>query len=163
MRITCIIQIIFLSFILLVANRAVAAPLLTQKDVKGLENKFQEPGTSETDSLKLNVQVSVSLTVTGYFSITSKGNGELKVPGANIRLYDSHDDGVVFDGFLLNNELVDVDGDEFKDIVLWGTSILYDDNDDKEISRRPVLSIFRFEPKTNKFINTVPSQDVYVY
>lgn len=162
MNIARSVQIIFISFALLVHGRAVAAPLLTQQDVKKLWDTFQA-STPETDSLNLSVQVSYSLKVIGNFSITSKGNGVLQVPGVNIRLYDGHDDGVVFDSFLLNNELVDVDGDGFKDIVLWGTSILYDDKDDKEIGRRPVLSIFRFDPKTKKFINTVPSQDVYVY
>ena len=139
-----------------------ADPLLTEKAVGELWGAFHA-GTPGTDNLKLNIQVSASVIVTGSFSITSKGNGGLVVPGAGIRLYDSHDDGLIFDGGLLNNELVDIDGDGFKDIVLWGTSILYDDKGDKEIGRRPVLCIFRFNPKIKKFVNTVPSQDVYVY
>jgi hypothetical protein len=119
-------------------------------------------GTPGTEDLNLKIVVSESISVNGRFSITSKGNGVLEVPGANIRLYGCHHDGVVFDGCLLNNELVDIDGDGFKDIVLWGTANLFDE-DDKQVGERPVLCIFRFDPIVKKFINTVPSKDVYVY
>ena len=141
-----------------------AAPgdaLVTASDVKGLWAKFRD-GSVGTDELDVSIQVSRGVLLHGVFSITSKGNGILEVPGARIRIYDTDHDGLVFEGSLLHNRLVDVDGDGFNDIVIWGTAVLSDD-DDKETGRRPVLSVFHYDPRTGRFVNTVPSKHVYVF
>ncbi|HKY22542.1 MAG TPA: hypothetical protein VJM31_15120 [Vicinamibacterales bacterium] len=140
------------------SSAAFASPVLTEAVI------FAMPHSNiETGPIQLSLRLSADVSVAASVSITSKGNGVLDLPGAKVRLYDRHEDTVTFAEGLLNNELVDIDGDGLKDLVLWGTAVETDDKGTSEIERRPVLCIFKYDPHKSIFINTVPSKDVSVY
>jgi len=135
--------------------------VLTKDVVEKLWNSYRS-GTPGTESITLPIRISSALTVKGTFSISSHGNGVLSLPGVRIRLFDSNQDGVIFDGFLLENELVDIDQDGFSDLVVWGTAIQHDD-EGGEIGRRSVVSIFWYDARQAVFRNTLKSVDVIAY
>jgi hypothetical protein len=83
------------------------------------------------------------------FEKTSKGNGTLTFPGGKVRIYDAHDDGIIFDPFGLQTRLIDLD------LEVSGIAVRFDDKGDREIERRPVRAVFRFVPSAGRFINVI--------
>jgi hypothetical protein len=81
-----------------------SAPLVTLEQIERL---LASPTSGiATDALTVRLSVAASIVMNVTFSITSKGNGSLRVPGASIRLYDGHQDGLVFEDALLSSEHV---------------------------------------------------------
>jgi hypothetical protein len=130
-----IVLITALLMLHITASYTPAADLITQTDVNRLDATLRE-GMPETDILNIKFPVNSHITLKGTFSITSKGNGVLTISGLNIRIYDAHSDGVVFDGFLLHNEATDIDGDGYNDLVVWGTAIV--SNGTRNKGQRPI-------------------------
>lgn len=153
------VRIALLACVLGVSHLVVAAPFLTPEMVKA--NLETQRDSVATDPLPITLDIGKNVRLVATFEVTSKGNGGIDWDGGFLRLYDSHGDGVVFDNYLLNNELVDIDGDGFKDIVVWGVAVLTDD-DDREIGRIPVVSILHFNAKTRRFEVTLSSEHIYI-
>jgi len=97
------------------------------------------------------------------FEITSKGNGAISLPGLNVRIYDAHDDGLVFTNHLLSCEWKDTDDDGFLDLVVNGTAIQTGDNDDAKPVEIKVSGLFRWNPKNKQFEITRCSQEIYTW
>lgn len=95
------------------------------------------------------------------FEKTTKGNGGLTFPGGFARIYDAHDDGIVFDPYLLDTRLADLDGDGFADIELRGTAVFHDDKGTREIGRRRVRAVFTFVPAQRRFVETASDESIY--
>jgi hypothetical protein len=95
------------------------------------------------------------------FEKTSKGNGTLKFPGGGVRIYDSHNDGVIFQPFALDTRLVDLDHDRCLDLDVSGVVVRFDDKGDRGIDRRPVRAVFRFVPSVKGFTNVVSDPWIY--
>ena len=97
------------------------------------------------------------------FSITSKGNGVLTIGQSNIRLYDCHDDGIVFENWLLENHLEDVNSDGYQDLVLNGTVIIKDERGEKVISEKAISLVFYYHQNKRKFIPNESNPYIYYY
>jgi len=96
-----------------------------------------------------------------HFEMSTKGNGGLTFPGGFARIYDAHDDCLVFAPYLLNARLADLDGDGFADIELSGTAVLTDGKDAHEVGRHPVRAVFTFIPSQHRFVETLSDQSIY--
>lgn len=96
------------------------------------------------------------------FDVTTKGNGGLTIGGRLIRLLDAHDDGLVFDGGLLNHVFADGNGDGYLDLFLSGIAVYTDASGRREIGRRPVKCVLEFDPATGRYVNSVPDEAVLV-
>ena len=58
------------------------------------------------------------------FWVTSKGNGSFSFPEPSlVRVYDKHDDTICFKSVFLNNQLLDIVSDGYREILLWGVAI----------------------------------------
>jgi len=99
--------------------------------------------------------------VTFDFEKTSKGNGGLTFPGGFARVYDAHDDGVVFAPPTLHTRLVDLDRDGYADVELSGTAVFYDDKGDLELDRHPVRATFMFVPSERRFVASRSDPSIY--
>jgi len=99
--------------------------------------------------------------VTFHFEMSTKGNGGLTFPGGSARIYDAHDDCLVFAPPLLNTRLADLDSDGFADIELSGTAVFTDDNGTHEVGRHPVRAVFTFIPSQHRFVETLSDQSIY--
>lgn len=97
------------------------------------------------------------------FAITSKGNGSLVFGSYAIRIYDAHDDGLLFDAFLLDQYQRDVNADGWLDLVLTGSALLTGEKESDPRTTRHVRAVFLFDPLVHSFTNTVPDDAVYVY
>jgi len=105
--------------------------------------------------------VAPSWPVTFGFERTTKGNGGLAFPGGEARIYDAHDDGIVFAPHTLRTRLVDLNRDGFSDIELSGTAVFHDDKGTDELGRRPVRAVFTFTPSQRRFVETLSDQAIY--
>ena len=99
--------------------------------------------------------------VTFHFEKTTKGNGGLTFPGGFARIYDVHDDCIVFAPPLLHTRLADLDGDGFADLELSGTAVLHDEKGTHELGRRPVRAVFTFDPSQHRFVETLSDPSIY--
>jgi len=99
-------------------------------------------------------------TVVANYSVTSKGNGSIQIGDTNIRIYDLHKDGRVFEGGLLHDELVDI-GDGVPEIMFYGIVDESDEKDEQIVKRIPVLSIWKLKPDGAGLIEVVHDDLVY--
>lgn len=132
------------------------ATLLDAAVLPQILNTFKE-GSPGTDVFHFRYRLSKDRSVNYDFSISSKGNGTVSLPGITVHLYDDHDDGVYFKDGLLLSSLSDINGDGYTDIVLYGIAVISDEETQKgtqEISTEkelPVVSILRFDVKKNRY------------
>ena len=145
--------IILLSMLMLSActhERAVveAIPLeiTLQEDIEGMPGEMFWKG---------QFQVADGKAIPASVSVTSKGNGILKFPGGSVKVYDSHDDGEVIDGFMLDIDLIDLNRDGLRDIVISGVTLVVGDGEDIHKRHRQVLKIYIYDKNQEEYYSIV--------
>ena len=91
----------------------------------------------ENKSVVKTIDLGNGISIKATFDITSKGNGGLDIPGGWIRVYDSHNDGVVYRDGLLKCEWRDEDGDGVLDLVVSGVAQFYGEKGNRVEVERP--------------------------
>jgi hypothetical protein len=142
------------------ARDTVASPFLSPTVVDGI--KDFPAGEVEGKILQVSLNVAASIKIPATFSVTSKGNGSLQWKGGFLRLYDAHDDGVLYSPPLLRNELRDTNGDGYKDIVVWGTVTLTSDETSDPLQHIPVRTVLKYDPHSGNFLLSEGSPYVHV-
>lgn len=94
------------------------------------------------------------------FSITTKGNGGLALPGLLIRVHDEHSDGITFAGGLLRCEWRDEDSDGFLDLVVGGWADHADDRE-RKVKSVPLRAVFRYHPDQRRFEPLACPPEIY--
>ncbi len=84
---------------------------------------------------------------------TSKGNGTLKIHNLNLRLFDQHDDGVVYEGGLLKIDFKDLNNDKLSEIIITGILKYTGENESDPVSYESFTQIFSFDCKAGLFVN----------
>lgn len=125
--------------------------------------KTFKDGTPGTDEFNFQYKLSEKRNVDYTFSVSSKGNGAIFVPGVMLRIYDYHDDGSYFKGGLLLSSLVDLNNDGFTDIVLNGVAIITDEQTDEIVEELPVVSILMFDSVKNRYIVSLKSKYIDIF
>jgi hypothetical protein len=76
---------------------------------------------------------------------TTKGNGVISIPGLAIRVYDQHNDGLVFDdgGGLTCEWRSDVP-EGYPMLLISGVAIHYDEKGNNIVQRNEVSAVFRY-------------------
>lgn len=95
-----------------------------------------------------------------HLSISPKANGLLRVLNLSIKVYDCHDDAVVFHDCRLDVVLSDVTSDGCLDLVIAGSEIIYGDDPAGGkatviIDRREILMVYRFDEAESRFVGLV--------
>ena len=144
----------FLIIALLSANQALCTQMWPSQDdcTKAEENVFTR-----------TIEISAGDFQSIAFEITTKGNGFISLPGLNIRIYDSHDDGLVFENNLLKCEWKDADDDGFLDLVVSGSSIRTGDDDGGKPTKVMIGGVFRWNPKNRRFEVNRCSPEIYTW
>lgn len=120
--------------------------------------------TNADDSIiKRNIEISPGNLMQMEFQITTKGNGVISVPGLNIRIYDGHDDGLMFENQLLKCEWKDIDADGFLDLVVSGNAIRKGDEEDAKPTMSVVYGVFHWNNTNRQFEITQCSPEIYTW
>ena len=93
---------------------------------------------------------------------SNRGESNLLVNDVAIRLYDNKDDGVYYVNHLLEQRIQDVNNDGYMDFVLTGEAIMSAEDKLGSVTKRPIRSVFIFDPVTMSFTNSVPDVAVPV-
>lgn len=124
-------------------------------DAETAHTAEENKSTGKTIDLSLGVSISAS------FEITNKGNGTLDLPGLRIRVYDDHNDGVVYRDGLLKCEWRDEDGDGVLDLVVSGFAQFYGEKGNRVEIERPIQGLFRYITKEKRFVKVHCSPEIY--
>ena len=87
------------------------------------------------------------------FEGTSKGNGTLQLSNLLLRIYDRHDDGVLYKDGLLTLRFEDLNQDGWCDIHVTGTVLLTGEKESDPVLSVPLEVIYQFRPATGNFID----------
>jgi len=102
-------------------------------------------------------QVNRSIALNKHFKFvsqlegTSKGNGTLKIHNLNLRLYDQHDDGVVYEGGSLKLDLKDLTGNGISELIVTGILKYTGDTETDPVSFDSFTQIFTFDCQAGLF------------
>lgn len=98
------------------------------------------------------IEIGPGISHTMKINLTAKGNGMMHLLNLSIPVYDSHDNGHLFEGFLLNIRFIDLDNDGYKDLVITGTRVSTGEKGNVVSGRDEVLRIFQFDSKEIRFV-----------
>jgi len=144
---------------LLMSGKTFGAEIISQAEISQLyASNSESKGINKVLAIGSNVNVPIE------FSITSKGNGGFSLPGLFlIRIYDQHDDTVYFKSGLLKNELVDIDSNGYKELLLWGVAVRSDEETEKVIAEVPVVAIIKYDLESKLFKVVKKSEEIDIY
>ena len=84
---------------------------------------------------------------------TSKGNGTLKIHNLKLRLFDQHDDGIVYEGGSLKLDLKDINGNKRKELIITGIVKYTGDDDSDPATYESFTQIYTYDCKHGIFIS----------
>ncbi len=120
--------------------------------VSSLNNLFTQliNNNSQTQRiLKLGNNLQFNVTLDG----TPKGNGTLKIHNLNLRIFDQHDDGLVYEGGLLKIDFKDFNNDKLNEIIITGILKYTGDNESDLARYEEFIQIFNFDCKAGLFVS----------
>ena len=82
---------------------------------------------------------------------TSRGNGTLKIHNLHLRVFDEHDDGVVYENRHLAIDFQDLNGDNIKELVISGVVKYTGETETDPVSYENIIHIYTFNCKTGLF------------
>ncbi len=114
----------------------------------------------DPQSATSQIEVMPGVSVEVVFEITAKGNGVVELPGVGVRVYDCHDDGLVFRDSLLRCEWRDFDRDGALDFVVTGVGVRTHEKTGAEQSSLPLRGVFRYVRERARFEVVSCSADI---
>ncbi len=120
--------------------------------ISSLDNLFTQliNNNSQTQRiLKLGNDLQFNITLDG----TPKGNGTLKIHNLNLRIFDQHDDGLVYEGGLLKIDFQDLNNNKLNEIIITGILKYTGDNESDLARYEEFTQIFNFDCKTGLFMS----------
>lgn len=88
----------------------------------------------EKDDITVRVKYGEQVVELRDVGITSKGNGVLWLGDEMVRVYDAHDDGILYDGRWADVQLEDVNGDGAADLTVCWRELHTVDEQDKDLA-----------------------------
>jgi len=82
---------------------------------------------------------------------TSKGNGTIMIHNLLIRIFDQHDDGVIYDNYLLSIDTKDLTGDNIREIIISGVVTYTGDTETDAVEYEALTYIYSLNCKTGLF------------
>lgn len=103
--------------------------------------QYNKPVTS-----KLKISKNLSIPVT--YNATKKGNGTIDLNGLLIRVFDQHDDGIVYKNNFLNVEIKDLNDDGYNEIIFTGTLKFTGEKETDPVSYKTIKRIYELDCPT---------------
>jgi hypothetical protein len=103
---------------------------------------------------KIRVKIGKGETLSGVLSLTSKGNGTLRLANLLLRVFDEHDDGIVYKDSCLKVQFKNINNDGYLDLDVSGIALTTDEKSDKPLDEQKVELQYRYVPKERRFVKT---------
>ncbi|GAA5496042.1 hypothetical protein Rhal01_02223 [Rubritalea halochordaticola] len=107
------------------------------------------------------IQISEKVSCKAHFEVTSKGNGDLSIPGINIRIFDTHEDRFIYQDSLLKCQWKDTNGDGYLDLTVSGTVLETDEKGERLLSSTPVKGVFLWNLVRKQFVKLQCSPKIH--
>lgn len=137
------------------ARHATALPLSLSPAESDITAKLKAANPNANDTELAGVILHDKGAIPYTYSQTSKGNGFITVPGSegklDIRCYDAHNDGAIYQHFWAQISLVDKNTDQHRDIVVSYTLQQLDDKD-QETSKEHHSQVYIWDPVKKAFL-----------
>ena len=137
-----VLAIIFLATCVAAAH---AGPFVTMQMLKP-----DRDGMPGEQICRGQADIGAGLKLPFVLAVTNKGNGGLEIANLKLRIFDDHDDGLIYDGSLLNAEIVSLDDTDNKYLIISGTAIHTGDKGNERLPES-VLFIYRFDRAKKTF------------
>jgi len=98
------------------------------------------------------IEIGHGVSTRAVIEVTSKGNGILKIGDLRLRVYDDHDDGAYYLGSLLHIEFADVNGDDYRDMVISGIVSHGGEKEWEERKMESLVFIYRYDVERSTFV-----------
>jgi hypothetical protein len=95
--------------------------------------------------------VSSATSLPATVEVTSKGNGWLAIANADVRIYDGHDDGNLFEPPMLRVLSRDVNGDGLMDLVVVGNRVHTGEKGGEHLRAERVAAVLLFDSGIDGF------------
>lgn len=100
------------------------------------------------------IQIGPSTKMPARIEVTSKGNGSLEIGNLYLKIYDGHEDLSTYEKSMLRTVFVDINADGYRDLLVSGRVLYFDEKGDDVIKTENVLFAYHFDPKSKQFRET---------
>lgn len=100
------------------------------------------------------VKLSPDINLPCTFDLTTKGNGVLEIGDMRLLVYDVHDNGHVYAGGLASLDLVDLNADGVKELVVSVTVLTTDEKSSTVTEIRPFAFVYTYNKDTKQLMRT---------
>jgi len=122
---------------------------LINKSLNALFSQLVNNSGMDQRVVELNKHLRFKVALEG----TSKGNGTLKIHNLKLRLFDQHDDGIVYQGGSLKLDLKDINDNRRKELIITGTIKYTGDDDADPATYESFTQIYTFDCNDGIFIS----------
>lgn len=100
---------------------------------------------------KITLSDNLSIPIT--FDTTSKGNGTINLNGLLLRVFDQHDDGIVYKNYYLNMEVKDINTDGINELIFTGELKHTGEKETDPVHFEAITTIYSLNCETGYFVN----------
>lgn len=119
------------------------------EELKDLISQAARSDNEFYTQLELSSDISLPATI----RVSTKGNGSLSVANLRLKVYDSHGDTRIYDNSDIKINLVDLDGDNLKELLLSGIVIYTGEKGDINEIETHFVRGYKYDLATETFIN----------
>lgn len=143
---------LFSTIVFLVSSAYGSDYVVTQNGLVDKEGKLHE-SILITDSESIQTQEIL-------YDFTSKGNGVISYHSSHIRIWDEHNDGIIYDASIPPRLSVrDVTGDDSLEIIFSCVVVFFEEKGDEPIGRQLVTTIFKVHNDGNPGLELIYASD----
>lgn len=112
-------------------------------------------------SVEQKISLSDNLFIPVIFDTTAKGNGTININGLLIRVFDQHDDGVIFKNDYLGLQTKDQNSDGISELIFTGILVHTGEKETEPKLLEPVTAIYSLNCKTG-FIESIGTPSLFI-
>lgn len=147
--------LIFALLVIMLASTNVHAQVLTRADLQ------EKPGSEHDEQvLQCTIEVDQTTQLPASIEVSSKGNGVLRIANLELKVYDDHDNGVVFKDAMGHIEFADLNDDGAKDLIIFGeVQYTAEDGPPRILREEQYLFIYTYDKVSRGFRRTYAKAD----
>lgn len=141
-----IAQVVFLVFIQTGFAHAGSVEKFNPPELHKLFDGLTVFGGKAVRTLSLGKSLVIPVLLEG----TTKGNGSIFMHNISVRLFDQHDDGMVYEN-TLTVDIQDITGDGLKELLISGMLKFTGEKENDPVEYKPVVIVYTFDCESGYF------------